>query len=331
MAVLAAIAVIAAALLLAETTLVYVALGLGAVSALLLVGAVIQGRFGGGGSNRERSGTDGLGKSSVPATTPAQYERSEEPGRVPAPAYAPVREVSSPVESGHGAGPVTEGAGPQEPESDVPRGETPEFAAWPVQDTAAPDPSPGERPTATETSEHDASPAPEVAAPPPIPPETAAEPAPEPPGEEDTPAPFSYRIPAFDRTVEDESPTVTLETPAPGETVPAAEATPETGDVPDASDVSDGATVAHEEPEPHTADGAPAADEDAPVPETASEDTRADDEAAPPSADDDTHATGVTAPEDAQDDASTGDAPTEPPGTARTTDDTGGEEPDPAR
>ncbi|OLT29113.1 hypothetical protein BJF83_00325 [Nocardiopsis sp. CNR-923] len=201
-AVLAAIAVMAAALLLAETTLVYVALGLGAVSALLLVGAVVQGRFGGGGPNRERSGTDGLGKSSVPATAPAQYERSDEWGRAPAPAQTPVGEVSVPP--GRGTGPVAERTGPEESERHAPRGETPASAAWPDHpDTADPVPSWEERSTAMEPPEHDTS---------------AAESAPVPPGEEDPSARFSYRIPARPWTAEDDSAPVREETNAPAPT-----------------------------------------------------------------------------------------------------------------
>ncbi|MFI6576575.1 hypothetical protein ACIBFB_12285 [Nocardiopsis sp. NPDC050513] len=327
MAVLAAIAVMAAALLLAETTLVYVALGLGAVSALFLVGAVVQGRFGGGAPNRERSGTDGLGKSSVPATTPARHERAEEPGRAPAPAYTPVREVSVPVESGHGAGPVVEGTGPEEPEFEVPRWETPAVAAWPVPDTAdsEPEPSRGERSTAVETPGRDESPAPEAAPPPP---ETGAEPAPEPPGEEDASARFSYRIPAFSRTVEDDPATEREETSAPDETVAAV---PEPGDTPDPSD---GATAGHDEPEP--TDDAPDADEDAlQVADATAPDDASTDGA--PTAGDAVPATDADDPddEDATAVAEHGEPSADPQSTARTADDTEGdtegEEPDRVR
>jgi hypothetical protein len=99
-AVLAAIATVAAALFLAETTLVYIALGLGGISVLLLLAALVQGGISTGRQERTRTGTDGLGKSSVPAvvttaaTPPGTYGEAEDSGRVPAPAHhGPVRDT----------------------------------------------------------------------------------------------------------------------------------------------------------------------------------------------------------------------------------------------
>jgi hypothetical protein len=99
-AVLAAIATVAAALFLAETTLVYIALGLGGISVLLLLAALVQGGISTGRQERTRTGTDGLGKSSVPAvattaaTPPGTYGEPGDSGRVPAPAHhGPVRDT----------------------------------------------------------------------------------------------------------------------------------------------------------------------------------------------------------------------------------------------
>ncbi|WP_159941161.1 hypothetical protein [Nocardiopsis sp. FR6] len=145
-AVLAAIAVIAAALVLAETVLVYVALGLAGLSVLLLLGALVQGRFGGTGP--DRTGTDGLGKSSVRATTapaaaatPGAHVEPEHSGRVPAPASGPVRRVPAPEHPPWPA-PAADDSGPGEPEYEVPRWETPTADEWPEADTAVPAPSP---------------------------------------------------------------------------------------------------------------------------------------------------------------------------------------------
>ena len=122
-AVLAAIAVIAAALVFAETTLVFIALGLAGASALLLVGALIQGRA-------TAARTDGLGKSSVPAAVHTVPEYS---GRVPAPAPEPVREFRDRAEEDSGSG---------EPEYDLPRWQTPTAGDRPEPHTVAPDPAP---------------------------------------------------------------------------------------------------------------------------------------------------------------------------------------------
>ncbi|WP_121186171.1 hypothetical protein [Nocardiopsis sp. Huas11] len=127
-AVLAAIATIAAALFLAEITLVYIALGLGGISVLLLAAALIQGGLRKAGQDRTRTGTDGLGKSSVPAvattaaTPPGTHSVPEDSGRVPAPASGPVRDS---VVSEHGS-----------------TGFTPAAGEWPEAATGSPDPDP---------------------------------------------------------------------------------------------------------------------------------------------------------------------------------------------
>ncbi|MDT0327234.1 hypothetical protein [Nocardiopsis lambiniae] len=134
-AVLAAIVVIVAALVFAETTLVYIALGLAGVSALLLVGAILaQGRK---GADR----TDGLGKSSVPTASHVTPEHSE---RVPAPAPEPVREAPA-------WNTMAEDSGPGEPEYDLPRWQTPTAREWPEPDTTASAPAPAPFPTAVES------------------------------------------------------------------------------------------------------------------------------------------------------------------------------------
>ncbi|MEU1898730.1 AAA family ATPase [Nocardiopsis dassonvillei] len=145
MAVLTAIAVIVAALVFAETVLVYVALGLAGVSVLLLLGALLQGRSGGGGGPDR---TDGLGKASVPvmaataaSAVPIAHVESENPGRVPAPASEPVREPHVPERPAWPT-PVAEDAGHGEPEYDVPRWQTPTAHDWPEPDTAAHDAAP---------------------------------------------------------------------------------------------------------------------------------------------------------------------------------------------
>ncbi|MFE3457254.1 hypothetical protein ACFXKD_06885 [Nocardiopsis aegyptia] len=144
-AVLAAIATIAAALLLAETTLVYFALGLGGISVLLLLAALIQGGIRAAGQDRTRTGTDGLGKSSVPAvastaaTPPGAHHGPEDSGRVPAPAHGPVRDS---VVSEHGS-----------------TGFTPVTGDWPETATGSPDPDPA-RPHGHRPAE-DTRPAPE--------------------------------------------------------------------------------------------------------------------------------------------------------------------------
>ncbi len=144
-AVLTAIAVIVAALVFAETVLVYVALGLAGVSVLLLLGALLQGRSGGGGRPDR---TDGLGKASVPvmaataaSAVPIAHVESENPGRVPAPASEPVREPRVPERPAWPT-PVAEDAGHGEPEYDVPRWQTPTAHDWPEPDTAAHDAAP---------------------------------------------------------------------------------------------------------------------------------------------------------------------------------------------
>lgn len=127
-AVLAAIAVIAAALVFAETTLVYIALGLGGLSVLLLLGALLQGRFGAG--ERDTARTDGLGKSSVPvapAAVPGHTWRPEEPGRVPAPAREPVRDTPAQEPTAR----TREEEGQEDPEFEVPRWQTPTVGDWP--------------------------------------------------------------------------------------------------------------------------------------------------------------------------------------------------------
>ncbi|WP_198659084.1 hypothetical protein [Nocardiopsis sp. FIRDI 009] len=223
-AVLAAIAVIAAALLFAETTLVYVALGLGAVSALLLVGAVIQGRPGGGGSQRERSGTDGLGKSSVPVPPPAPHGRPEDPGPVPAPAPEPVREATAAPESALRGTRVAEEPG--EPEFGPSRPKTPAAATRPEPDTGdsapedvrerppAPTAVPGSGQDAAHTREaaadDEAAPAPstERDAPSSETPTDASDTSA--PSEEEVGAtPFSYRIPSLRETVAAAAPAAT--------------------------------------------------------------------------------------------------------------------------
>ncbi|WP_223839306.1 AAA family ATPase [Nocardiopsis deserti] len=145
MAVLTAIAVIVAALVFAETLLVYVALGLAGVSVLLLLGALLQGRSGSGGRPDR---TDGLGKASVPvmaataaAAVPTAHVESENPGRVPAPASEPVREPHA-TERPVWPTPAAEDAGHGEPEYDVPRWQTPTAHDWPEPDTAAHDAAP---------------------------------------------------------------------------------------------------------------------------------------------------------------------------------------------
>ena len=140
-AVLAAIAVIAAALVFAETALVYIALGLGALSVLLLLGALLQGRFGADG--RDTARTDGLGKSSVPAVPAAAPDptwESERSGRVPAPAEESVRDTPVPD-----ARPWSEEP-QEEPEFDVPRWETPTKGDWPEPVQAAQTPPPQDEP-----------------------------------------------------------------------------------------------------------------------------------------------------------------------------------------
>lgn len=144
-AVLTAIAVIVAALVFAETVLVYVALGLAGVSVLLLLGALLQERSGGGGRPDR---TDGLGKASVPvmaataaSAVPIAHVESENPGRVPAPASEPVREPHVPERPAWPT-PVAEDAGHGEPEYDVPRWQTPTAHDWPEPDTAVHDAAP---------------------------------------------------------------------------------------------------------------------------------------------------------------------------------------------
>ncbi|MEU3307282.1 hypothetical protein [Nocardiopsis sp. NPDC006832] len=141
MAVLAAIAVIAAALVFAETALVYIALGLGALSVLLLLGALLQGRFGADG--RDTARTDGLGKSSVPAVPAAAPDPTWESGRsgsVPAPAEESVRDTPVPDARPWGEEPQ------EEPEFDVPRWETPTKGDWPEPVQAAQTPPPQDEP-----------------------------------------------------------------------------------------------------------------------------------------------------------------------------------------
>ncbi|WP_249351986.1 AAA family ATPase [Nocardiopsis akebiae] len=149
MAVLTAIAVIVAALVFAETVLVYVALGLAGVSVLLLLGALLQGRSGGGGRPDR---TDGLGKASVPvmaataaSAVPIAHVESENPGRVPAPVAEPVREPHVPERPAWPT-PAAEDSGHGEPEYDVPRWQTPTAHDWPEPDTAAHDAAPSAPP-----------------------------------------------------------------------------------------------------------------------------------------------------------------------------------------
>ncbi|MBR8745315.1 hypothetical protein DSY14_27080, partial [Nocardiopsis sp. MG754419] len=133
-AVLAAIAAITAALVFAETILVYIALGLAGLSVLLLLGALIHGRFGADRSDTAR--TDGLGKSSVPAApaaVPGPAWEPEEPGRVPAPAQEPVRGTPVPGHSDRNRDDEAQ----EEPEYDVPRWETPTKGDWPEPVEAA--------------------------------------------------------------------------------------------------------------------------------------------------------------------------------------------------
>lgn len=143
-AVLAAIAVITAALLLAETVLVYIALGLAGASVLLLLGAFVQDGFGGGDADR----TGGLGKSSVQVAafsgvevSPDAHVAPEHSGRAPVPVPGPVREAS---ESERPLRPTSEGedSGHGEPEYEVPRWQTPTAQDWPEPDTVEPDPAP---------------------------------------------------------------------------------------------------------------------------------------------------------------------------------------------
>ncbi|WP_285730133.1 hypothetical protein [Nocardiopsis sp. ATB16-24] len=137
-AVLAAIAVITAALLLAETVLVYIALGLAGASVLLLLGAFVQDRFGGGDPDR----TGGLGKASVQVAAFSGVEAPagahvapEHSGRAPVPVPGPVREAS---ESEPPLWPTSEGedSGHEDPEYEVPRWQTPTARDWPEPDTA---------------------------------------------------------------------------------------------------------------------------------------------------------------------------------------------------
>ncbi|GHC88485.1 hypothetical protein GCM10007079_33490 [Nocardiopsis terrae] len=135
-AVLAAIAVIAAALVLAETTLVYVALGLGGLSVLLLLGAIIQGRFGGARADTER--TDGLGKASVPVeaatavgTAPARAWEPEESRRAPAPADQPVRESAVSEQPVSDRNRTVADETEEEAEFEIPRWQTPTVGSWP--------------------------------------------------------------------------------------------------------------------------------------------------------------------------------------------------------
>ncbi|WP_020380407.1 hypothetical protein [Nocardiopsis xinjiangensis] len=141
-AVLAAIAVMLSALVFAETVLVYIALGLGATSVLLLVGALVQQRSGTTGPEPELSGTDGLGKSSVPVTQAGALATGatamdsvpdtaepEDSRRVPAPASEPVRDVSVP-----GTDTVEEGTEYGDPEYEVPRWQTPTQGDRPAPD-----------------------------------------------------------------------------------------------------------------------------------------------------------------------------------------------------
>lgn len=134
-AVLAAIVVMLSALVFAETVLVYIALGLGATSVILLIGALVQQRSGTTGPEPELSGTDGLGKSSVPVTQTGSLVRGatvvgsmpdtaepEDSRRVPAPASEPVRDASA---SGTDTVEVEEETEYGEPEYEVPRWQTP--------------------------------------------------------------------------------------------------------------------------------------------------------------------------------------------------------------
>src|SRR5699024_4095720 len=157
-AVLAALVVIAAALLLAETVLVYIALGLGLVSVLLLLGALVQGRVGEDETARERSGTDGLGKSSVPtavtssqeavASMPGEDVGPEHLGRAPASVPEPVRET---VASNTSAEEPWSG----ESEFEVPRWQTPTRSEWPESATETTDPLPEPEPASSVFTEEE--------------------------------------------------------------------------------------------------------------------------------------------------------------------------------
>ena len=157
-AVLAALVVIAAALLLAETVLVYIALGLGVVSVLLLLGVLVQGRVGEDETARERSGTDGLGKSSVPtavtssqeavASMPGEDVGPEHLGRAPASVPEPVRET---VASNTSA----EEPWSEESEFEVPRWQTPTRSEWPESATESTDPLPEPEPASSVFTEEE--------------------------------------------------------------------------------------------------------------------------------------------------------------------------------
>ena len=162
-AVLAAIAVIAAALVLAETTLVYIALGLGGLSVLLLLGALLQGRFGKDGPGTVRTG--GLGKSSVPMTTgpgagiaPGPVWEQEPTGRVPAPAEPPVR--VTPVGETFETHRTDDGA--EDPEFEIPRWETPTAGDRTEPVMAARTPPHTETPTAGDDARDETTFAPEA-------------------------------------------------------------------------------------------------------------------------------------------------------------------------
>ncbi|WP_028647766.1 hypothetical protein [Nocardiopsis sp. CNT312] len=174
-AVLAAIAAIAAALLFAEPALVYVALALGAVSSLLLLGALVQAGVRGRRTDHRAPGTDGLGKASVPVTAVAgaEYAQPEHSGRAPAPAHPPVREATVPETAQ--VPPAAEHHGAGEPDFEVPRWEIPTAGAWhrPSEDEAEPLPATAHAPRSD---------------PPEAPPETDSPTTP--------PPPFSYRLPS---------------------------------------------------------------------------------------------------------------------------------------
>ncbi|WP_304454238.1 hypothetical protein [Nocardiopsis sp. YSL2] len=161
-AVLAAIATIAAALLLAETTLVYFALGLGGISVLLLLAALVQGGIRAARQDRTRTGTDGLGKSSVPAvattaaTSPGTHGGPEDSGRAPAPAHEPVRDSVVSEQKDTGFTPGTEGrpesaAGSHDPDPALPYGHVPDEDA---RFTPEPEPSDYRIPHQTRTEDH---------------------------------------------------------------------------------------------------------------------------------------------------------------------------------
>ncbi len=157
-AVLAALVVIAAALLLAETVLVYIALGLGVVSVLLLLGALVQGRVGEDETARERSGTDGLGKSSVPTAVTSSQEAvvsmsredvgPEHIGRAPASVPEPVRETVASNTS-------VEEPWSEESEFEVPRWQTPTRSEWPEPAAESTDPLPEPEPASSVFAEED--------------------------------------------------------------------------------------------------------------------------------------------------------------------------------